>query len=82
MTIITNNYEKVITEMIISKFFDNLRKVSTEKSYQNTPYKFIGIISNIDKTLLVIAKSSLVTIFETIDKSYCNSIERKRKYHI
>lgn len=82
MTIITNNYEKVITEMIISKFSDNLRKVSTDISYQNTPYKFIGIISNIDKTLLDIAKSSLVTIFETIDKSYCNSIERKRKYHI
>ena len=41
MTIITNNYEKVITEMIISKFSDNLRKVSTDITYQNSVFKYI-----------------------------------------
>ena len=82
MNSITNNYEKVLTEMIISQFSSNLRKVSTDITYQNSVFKYIDILGNIDKTVFDIAKSSLVTIFNAIDKSYCNSIERKRKYHI
>lgn len=82
MNSITNNYEKVLTEIIISQFSSNLRKVSTDITYQNSVFKYIDILGNIDKTLFDIAKSSLVTIFNAIDKSYCNSIERKRKYHV
>jgi hypothetical protein len=82
MTIITNNYEKVLKEMIFSEFSNNLKKELYKEDKLNNVLNYINLLSNLDESLCEIAKKSLVTIFESIDKSYCNSIERKRKHHI
>ena len=81
MNIIPNNYENVLKEMIFSQFSNNLKK-ELDSLNSNNVFNYINLLSNLDESLCEIAKNSLVTIFETIDKSYCNSIERKRKYHI
>lgn len=82
MTIISNNYEKILKEMIFNQFSSNLRKQLNKNDNTNEVFNYIDLLSNLDNSLCEIAKNSLVTIFETIDKSYCNSIERKHKYHI
>lgn len=81
MNIIPNNYEKILKEMIFNQFSSNLKK-ELDKSNTNKVFNYIDLISNLDSSLCEIAKNSLVTIFEAIDKSYSNSIERKHKYHI
>ena len=82
MNIISNNYEKILKEMIFNQFSSNLKKELYKTDNTNKVFNYIDLISNLDNSLCNIAKESLVTIFETIDKSYSNSIERKHKYHI
>lgn len=82
MNIIPNNYEKILKEMIFNQFSSNLKKELYKTDNTNKVFNYIDLISNLDNSLCNIAKQSLVTIFEAIDKSYCNSIERKHKYHI
>ena len=82
MTIISNNYEKILKEMIFNQFSSNLKKELYKTNNTNKVFNYINLLSNLDNSLCNIAKQSLITIFETIDKSYSNSIERKRKYHI
>lgn len=81
MNIIPNNYEKILKEMIFNQFSLNLKKELC-KDNSNKVFNYINLISNLDNSLCKIAKDSLVTIFETIDKSFSNSLERKHKYHI
>ena len=82
MTIISNNYEKILKEMIFNQFSSNLKKELYKTDNTNKVFNYINLISNLDNSLCNIAKQSLITIFEAIDKSYSNSIERKHKYHI
>lgn len=82
MTIISNNYEKILKEMIFNQFSSNLKKQLNKIDNTNKVFNYINLLSNLDNSLCEIAKNSLVTIFESIDKSYSNSIERKCKYHI
>lgn len=82
MNIIPNNYEKILKEMIFNQFSSNLKKQLYKTDNTNKVFNYIDLISNLDSSLCNIAKHSLVTIFEAIDKSYSNSIERKHKYHI
>lgn len=82
MNIIPNNYEKILKEMIFNQFSSNLKKELYKTDNTNKVFNYIDLISNLDNSLCNIAKQSLVTIFEAIDKSYSNSIERKHKYHI
>ena len=82
MNIISNNYEKILKEMIFNQFSSNLKKELYKTNNTNKVFNYINLLSNLDNSLCNIAKQSLITIFETIDKSYSNSIERKRKYHI
>lgn len=82
MTIIPNNYEKILKEMIFNQFFSNLKKELNKNNNTNKVFNYIDLLSNLDNSLCEIAKNSLITIFETIDKSFSNSIERKHKYHI
>lgn len=81
MNIIPNNYEKILKNMIFNQISSNLKN-SLFKNNTNKVFNYINLISNLDSSLCDIAKNSLVTIFETIDKSYSDSIERKHKYHI
>ena len=73
MNIISNNYEKILKEMIFNQFSSNLKK-ELGKNNPNKVFNYIDLISKLDSSLCEIAKNSLVTIFETIDKSYSNSI--------
>lgn len=82
MNIIPNNYEKILKEMIFNQFSSNLKEQLNKTDNTNKVFNYINLVSNLDNSLCEIAKNSLVTIFETIDKSYCNSIERKHKYYI
>lgn len=82
MTIISNNYEKILKEMIFLQFSNNLKKELDKQDNTNKVFNYINLLSNLDNTLCDIAKNSLVSIFEAIDKSYCDSIDRKRKYHV
>ena len=81
MNIISNNYEKVLKEMIFNQFSSNLKE-ELNKITTNNVFTYVNLISNLDQALCDIARNNLVVIFETIDKSYSNSIERKHKYHI
>jgi hypothetical protein len=82
MNIISNNYEKILKEMIFNQFSSNLKKELYKTNNKNKVFNYIDLLSNLDNSLCNIAKQSLITIFETIDKSYSNSIERKHKYNI
>lgn len=82
MNIIPNNYEKVLKEMIFNQFSSNLKKELNKPNNTNDVFNYVNLLSNLDNSLSETAKQSLVTIFEAIDKSYCDSIERKRKHHI
>ena len=83
MNIISNNYEKILKEMIFNQFYKNLKKILNKTNNNtNKVFNYVDLIYNLDNSLCDIAKNSLITIFESIDKSFSNSIERKRKYHI
>ena len=82
MNIISNNYTKVLKEMIFNKFSSKLKQILNKKESANKVFNYINLLSTLDESLCKIAKESLITIFETIDRSYCNSLERKRKYYI
>lgn len=82
MDIISNNYTNVLKNMIISKFSDNLKQELNKINNNSTVFNYINLLSSLDKSLCNIAKESLVTIFEAIDKGYRDSYDRKRKYHI
>jgi len=82
MNIISNNYIKVLKEMIISKFSDNLKEKLSKTNDNPTVFNYINLLSSLDKSLCNIAKESLIAIFEAIDKGYKDSSDRKRLYHI
>lgn len=67
--------------MVFSQIFNNLKK-EVDSNELNPIFNYINFLSNLDESICNIAKTSLVTIFESIDKAYCASLERKRKYHI
>ncbi len=68
--------------MIISQFSKNLQKELDKCSNTNSVFNYVNLLSSIDNSLCEIAKSSLKTIIEALDNSYCNSIDRKAKYHV
>ncbi|MEG2832530.1 MAG: UPF0236 family protein [Bacilli bacterium] len=82
MNIISNNYEKILKDMIFSKFYEELKKELDKNIVRNNIFNYIDLLSKLDNTLCEIAKTSLISIIEAIDKSYSNSIERKAKYYI
>ena len=82
MSIISNNYEKILKEMIFDQFSQKLKEQLNKTNNINKVFNYISLLSSLDNSLCEIAKNSLITIFESIDKSYSNSIERKAKYHI
>lgn len=80
MEIITQNYEKLLEEMIINKFSDviNIKNNPNE----NKVFNYIKILDTLDERICDIAKESLTTIIESIDRGYRNSFERMHRYHI
>jgi Uncharacterised protein family (UPF0236). len=81
MNIILQNYNDLLKKVIFETFSNNLKE-KLEEFNNNNVMNYISLLSNLDETLCNIAKESLVTIFETIDKSFSLSCERKRKYYV
>lgn len=82
MNIVSNNYINVLKNIIISRFNDNLKGELNKIDDNPTVFNYINLLSSLDKSLCSIAKESLITILETIDKGYKDSSDRKRKYHV
>lgn len=80
MTIITQNYNSMIENLIKNQFKDILLKIKLREN--DSIYNYINILSNLDEALNKSFIILLKSYFEEMDKSYCNSKERKNKYDI
>lgn len=82
MEIITQNYEKILENLIINNFSNTIKQNDNRNPNENKVFNYIRLLDTLDEKICEIAKNSLVTIFETLDRGYKNSIERMHKYHI
>lgn len=81
MNIILQNYTKLIEEVFKNCLINNLDYYFSNKTDFNVS-SYINLLTTFDTTLCSCFKDALIGLLEEIDKIYCNSIERKRKYHI
>lgn len=82
MEIITQNYEKILENLIINNFSDIIRRKRLVNPNENKVFNYIKILDTLDERICDIAKKSLITIFESLDRGYKNSPERMHNYHI
>lgn len=82
MESITQNYEKILENLIINNFSNIIRQNDNRNPNENKVFNYIRILDTLDEKICDIAKKSLITIFETLDRGYKNSPERRHKYHI
>lgn len=80
MTIVSQNYNKMITNLIISEIIKTttniqMNSIDDVNNYINMIKSFDNIVNN---SIILAIKSYL----EQIDYNYTNSSERKNKYHI
>jgi hypothetical protein len=68
----------MLKNMIISQFNDKLNIELNKGSDNTTVFNYINMLSALDKSLCSIAKESLITIFEALDKGYSGSSDRKK----
>lgn len=81
MNIILQNYNNLINNLIKNYFSNKIEKViSNFNNYSINNY--INLLSSLDNDMNSFICNYLKYIFEEIDRCYCNSLERKRKYHI
>ena len=82
MEIISQNYNKLLEELIINNFSTIMKGEITKKYKENKVFNYVNIVSGIDKKLCEIAKSTLTSLIESLDRGYRNSRERMHSYHI
>lgn len=82
MEIISQNYEKILKNMIIDNFSQIINDQISLTNESNPVFNYIKILDTLDNKLCEIALNSLKIIFESIDRGYKNSFERKHKYYI
>lgn len=82
MNILSQNYNNLLKKMIFNIFTDNLKQKLDTLDSNNNVFHYINLLSNLDESLCLIARESLVTLFESMDNEYSDSIDRKRKYDI
>lgn len=82
MNIILQNYNDLLKKLIFDTFSDNLKKQLDKLDINGNVMNYIDLLSNLDESLCFIARKSLVSIFETMDKSFSMSSNRKKKYDI
>lgn len=81
MNIILQNYENLINNLIKDYFTNKIERIISNFNCFDIN-NYIDLISNLDNFMNHFICNSLKYIIEEMDKTYCNSIERKRKYHI
>ena len=59
MDIISENYEKILKEMIFNQFSSNLKKELNKTNNTNKVFNYVNLLSNLDNSLCEIAKKSL-----------------------
>lgn len=82
MDILSQNYNNLLKKMIFDVFTATLKDKLERLDNNHNVFNYINLLSNIDETLCSIARESLVNIFEALDKSFSNSVDRKREYDI
>lgn len=82
MEIITQNYEKILENVIINNFETIIRQKQKSFQSENKVFNYIQILDTLDESICKIARESLETIINTLDRSYKNSAERLHRYHI
>lgn len=82
MTNIPQNYNKMLKNIIFNIYSTNLNNKLDLLDNTNKVLNYVDILSSLDQSLCDIAKETLITFFETIDRSFRNSTERRKKYDI
>ena len=82
MTIILQNYKKLILNIIKNTFINNIDSIINKFDGLNNINNYLSLISSFDESLCSIIRNSLITLLEELDINYSKSIERKAKYHI
>ena len=82
MESISQNYEKILESLIINNFSSIIRQNDNRNPNENKVFNYIRLLDTLDEKICEIAKNSLITVFETLDRGFKNSIERRHKYHI
>ncbi|MBR1936059.1 MAG: UPF0236 family protein [Bacilli bacterium] len=81
MNIILQNYNNLINNLIKEYFSNKIEKII--RSFNNYDiHIYISLLSSFDDNMNSFICHSIKCILEEIDRCYCNSLERKRKYHI
>lgn len=80
MTIVSQNYNNLITKLIINEIIKTTTNI-TMNSIDNV-FNYINLIKSFDNIVNKSIIMSIKTFLEQLDNSYTNSPERKRKYDI
>lgn len=68
--------------MIFDTFPNSLKGKLNKMDINGNVMNYIDLLSNLDESLCVIARESLVSIFEAMYKAFKTSLDRKKKYDI
>jgi len=82
MTIISNNYNLVLKKLIFNSLNETLIKEFGKINKHPDISNYINLISTLDDSLCNLAVKLIKTTFESLDKGYLSSKNRKRDYHI
>ena len=82
MNIILQKYKNLINELIKSYFTDKIDIIINNFDENGNINNYINLLSSFDNNMSIFMCNSLKNLLEEIDKNYCKSLERKRKYHI
>ena len=82
MTIILQNYKNLILNILKKNFINNIDSIIDKFDSINNVNNYINLISSYDNFMCDSLRFSLIKLLEEFDLSYCNSKERKSKYHI
>ena len=82
MNIILQNYKNLITELIKNYFIEKIDNIIVDFDDNGNINNYINLLSSFDNNMSKFMCYALKNLLEEIDKNYCKSLERKRKYHI
>lgn len=82
MNIILQNYKNLINNLIKTYFIDKIDDVISKFNPSGNVNNYIDLLSSLDSNMADFMRISLKNILEELDRNYCISLERRRKYHI
>lgn len=82
MNIILQNYKNLINELIKTYFIDKIDNIMKDFDVNSNINNYINLLSSFDNNMSIFMCDALKNLLEELDKNYCKSLERKRKYHI